>query len=477
MYRRKTSNWCFVKVGCSTETCLGAYADVVSLGILLILIIIGLPTFSAASEKTVFSKAIPDGHVIIEGDMIIPEDLLEDFLKGTYEPNLWPNGRIPYQFEDSSEDAVVSLNASDISFAAGNPPQILSASTNFLLDGVDEFGNWASLRAGDDLLVSGSDFNDNTAGNGYTAATVTPNTITLIPTDVLVNEPAGNPVQIISTATVTPGRKLLMKDAMAEWEAVADLDFVVRAGESAYIHIQHATVNNSEVGWQNRKQIINISAWESKFIMAHELAHALAIRHEHTRPDREAFVQVNDGTHGNPDNVSYVQCGGGSCHHNFTISPTADAYPLKISGVFAGIYDFGSVMHYGQCGFSDCNDPGEPGCDNTTPECWTITVRPPWDTTWQSQIGQRDSLSYWDKKVMSFLYRESNWRFVHVGTTGSDDTGTFLEPYTTSDLNTAIDNTPSGGRLIILYPHTYSAVGTYDKPRTIEAPVGGVTLQ
>jgi hypothetical protein len=134
------------------------------------------------------------------------------------------------------------------------------------------------------------------------------------------------------------------------------------------------------------------------------------------------------------------------------------------------VYDFASMMHYSQCAFSNCGT-----CDDTTPNCWTIDVRPPWDTTWQSVIGQRDSLTYWDKKSMSFMYPESGTVFFFGDHPDSDNDGTFMDPYT--DFATAVSAVPGGGTLIFLYADTVSAVGTYSSPMTIDAGHGSARLE
>ena len=94
---------------------------------------------------------------------------------------------------------------------------------------------------------------------------------------------------------------------------------------------------------------------------------------------------------------------------------------------------------------------------------------------WQSVIGQRTGLSYWDEKTMSFMYPESNWRFLRLVNLNPPSNGQFQSPWTVFD--TAVADTPVGGRLIILNPQTYIEPGVYSKPMIIEAPQGGVTIR
>jgi hypothetical protein len=245
-----------------------------------------------------------------------------------------------------------------------------------------------------------------------------------------------------------------MLQAMADWEAVANVDFRPRNGEADYVHIQNSTGNNSQIGRQGGRQIINIFNWDFEFIMAHELGHALGYYHEQSRADRAAYVTINTA------NISQTACGGGPCDSQFQLESGSDNY---------GPYDFDSVMHYGQCAFSVCGT-----CPGINPaNCITITVQPAFAAQWQTAIGQRTHLSYWDSQVMSFMYPPPNWRFQRPG--GNDGSpGSFLQPYAT--FTKGVQGTPAGGHLWLLAPQTISGVTFLNKPMQISAPVGGVKL-
>jgi hypothetical protein len=414
--------------------------------LLVVTAALGVATLGEAAERAPASGEIPPGCVIVEGDILVRERDLNDFIQGTYEVNLWTNGVVPYVFTTNDGNTVDMFTATDISFVAGNPPQILCVSCNFFT---------REFTEGEEILVSGSTSNDNTAGNGYTATLVAATAITLTVGDAITNEAAGNSITLRTTRSVTPPNQQLMLNAMAAWEAVATLNFVPRTNQSNYLNIRNSTVNSSFVGMQSGVQYVNIQDWSAnRFTKHHELGHALGYRHEHTRPDRDSFVQINWGN---------IESGEA---HNFTISSTADAYPI---GAGVGVYDFDSVMHYGQCAFSNCAS-----CFGNPVACRTITVLPPYNVQWQNNIGQNNHLSNWDMKVMSFLYPESNWVFLHASSTTGSPNGEFVTPYTS--WGTAYTAVPSQGKLIILYPDTYSAAGTYSKAMTIEAPLGGVVL-
>ena len=242
-------------------------------------------------------------------------------------------------------------------------------------------------------------------------------------------------------ANVAGWQQTLMIAAMAEWEAVAHVDFITRTSEGNYLHILDSNVNSSWIGVQGGGQDVDIASWASRFTMAHELCHALGFWHEQSRPNRDGYVIIN------------TECITPGKAHNFDKHTSAGQY---------GPYDFDSVMHYPDWAFLNTNVP-------TCTE--TITVRPP-NQAWQNLIGQRTHLSDMDELIVSFIYPEGNWRFVDGSYSGTEN-GTFEQPY--SQFTTGEAAMPWGGVLWI-QPGTYSAVGTYNKAMTLKAPLGGVIL-
>ena len=259
--------------------------------------------------------------------------------------------------------------------------------------------------------------------------------------------PSGN-VPYVFDANVSAANQTAMLAAMAEWENIAHVDFFVRSSQANYIHIRDSDENSSMVGMVGGRQYVNIYNWNYRFIMAHELGHALGLWHEQSRPNRDTYVQIE------------WDCIQDGYSHNFDKETGAGQYPRNG-------YDFDSVMHYGQSSFFT---PATSYCAGINR---TITVLAP-NQSWQTQIGQRNHLSTMDQYTMMFLYPETNWRFADIGYTGGTENGTFLYPY--KQFPTGFSNTPVGGTLWV-QPGTYSSAGTYNRAVTIRAPLGGVVLR
>lgn len=174
--------------------------------------------------------------------------------------------------------------------------------------------------------------------------------------------------------SATPANREAAEDAMAELEAVANIDFVPRTNQGNFIRFVSTNSNSSFVGMIGGRQDINIFNWGFRYIIVHELLHALGFNHEQSRPDRNNFVTINFG------NISQTACDG-TCNHNFDIDTNATT---------VGPYDFLSIMHYGR---SDFTANGQD----------TITCQPAF-AQFQNQMGQRGFMTTLDAQGLANRY-------------------------------------------------------------------------
>jgi predicted outer membrane repeat protein len=169
---------------------------------------------------------------------------------------------------------------------------------------------------------------------------------------------------------VTPANQLKARAAMDAIEAVCNARFVPRAGEANYVEVLADTTSYSEwIGMMGGRQRVGIFAWNARFVIVHELMHALGAWHENQRPDRDAYITINFA------NIEPGQ------EYNFTTRPSA---------VPAFWYDFESVMHYRRFHFSGNGHP-------------TIDVSPA-HSRWKHRIGQINRLSTGDIWMLTEMY-------------------------------------------------------------------------
>lgn len=372
----------------------------------------------------------------------IPMEQGAERLGGFY-TNFWPNGIVPYQFQTVSTDSFYSTTLTDIIFAtpAGGPE--MRSATGFP-------PRW---RRFDVIRVNGSSSNDARdfkIVGGTRATDTSPWTVVQVSPmgTALFNENAtGTAVTVWATDRVSPDNQTVFATALTAWEDVANLDIKVRSGEADFIHVRNDDRSSvsGDVGHGSGLRTLSIDTWSARTVR-HELGHSLGAKHEHQRPDRNSWVSV-DTSQSTPRGDL-----------NLNVDPTMTIYPDQT-------YDYGSIMHYREDSFL------QPGASGPV-----ISILDPDDALiWQSLMGTLDTLSTWDKKTMSFMYPESNWRFLRFVTQNPVQNGQFLSPWTVFD--TAINGTPAGGRLIIMNPYNYVEPGVYSKAMIIEAPQGGVTIR
>lgn len=275
-------------------------------------------------------------------------------------------------------------------------------------------------------------------------------------------------------------------DAMTVWEDAVGVQFVVRTNENDYVLIRNAGPgagsSSPTIGRGGGAQNLNIredwSDWSAVGItygLGHELGHVLGFHHAHQRLDRDDYVDVI--------NERIADCFIG----NFDPAPDSLAWPRNEM-------DFDSIMSYGQCVFSICNydfdsnctcndgnctrwtsrDCGsESCCNDDTEACRAIDIKPP-NESFQDSMGQRNHLSEYDVKLMSFLYPKWNWKFVDSAYTGAIQVGTFHQPY--KSFTTAESIAPSGTMLWMEGGVYTNSTGVYDKPIVVQATYGSVEI-
>jgi len=158
--------------------------------------------------------------------------------------------------------------------------------------------------------------------------------------------------------------------AIAHWTENTTLSFIERTEENAseYSHyVQFRATNScaSHVGMIGGPQPIYISDACSVGSIIHEIGHAIGLFHEHTRPDRDNFVQVD---------------------WNEIVEGKGINFDLQTANVATySDYDYESIMHYGEKFFSISGKP-------------TIIVAD------GVEIGQREGLSPLDIQSADKMY-------------------------------------------------------------------------
>ncbi|MEQ1634736.1 MAG: M12 family metallopeptidase, partial [Planctomycetota bacterium] len=180
----------------------------------------------------------------------------------------------------------------------------------------------------------------------------------------------GGVVPFALDPSVSPAMAASLQLAMQEISSRVRVQFVPRTTENDYVMVRDATINSSPIGRQGGMQLLYIANWNATFEVVHACMHVLGFWHEHQRPDRDTYVQVQTA---NVDPLRAVE---------FAMVPIGVTYNLP--------YDFGSVMHFGA---------GE-GSANGQP---TLLVLPP-NQSQQTSIGQRTQLSAGDREALRRTY-------------------------------------------------------------------------
>ena len=164
----------------------------------------------------------------------------------------------------------------------------------------------------------------------------------------------------------------LVEEATRNADGSNCITFVPRTTEKTYIKVINGSGCWSFVGMQLTEGVqelsLKIPGCMVRGTVAHEFIHALGFWHEQSRPDRDEFIEVVW------DKISEAN------RHNF------NKYSTDLVDLLDLPYDYGSVMHYGDKGFS---------IDGSK----TIVVKQPGAT-----IGQRVNLSPIDDQEIRKYY-------------------------------------------------------------------------
>lgn len=185
------------------------------------------------------------------------------------------------------------------------------------------------------------------------------------------------PYSLDANVSTTNANRLRL--AMNELETVCNIQFVPRVNQANHILVQSGNNNSSALGMRGGLQNLSVTSWTSRYTICHELMHALAVHHEHERPDRYEYVYVN---------YANIQSGYES--------------QFSFDGIYLiGAYDFESIMHYSPCSFSKCCPAGAScACAES---CRTIDVLPQYASKF-SLMGNRDYMSAGDKNGLVQRY-------------------------------------------------------------------------
>lgn len=130
------------------------------------------------------------------------------------------------------------------------------------------------------------------------------------------------------------GRKRI-KFAMNKWEKATGVKFVPRKKELSHVFITAGDGCSSMIGKIGFRQEITLpEACQSQHTILHELGHALGLRHEHQRLQRDRFININ-WKEIEPNFQSFM---------NFIKMEDIESSKLP--------YDANSIMHYSSYSFS-----------------------------------------------------------------------------------------------------------------------------
>ncbi|XP_075182641.1 astacin-like metalloendopeptidase [Anomaloglossus baeobatrachus] len=185
-------------------------------------------------------------------------------------------------------------------------------------------------------------------------------------------------------ATYSNYEKGLIRSALEEFYTVCCVRFIERTSEMSYISIENTPGCWSYIGKNGNGQPVSLQSTRcmSYGVIQHEVMHALSINHEHTRPDRDNYVDIM---------WQYIS------------SVNQGDFQLDKGDTLNTPYNYNSVMHYSRTTFT-----------NTSGKA-TIIPKPDPNVF----IGQRNGLSRLDVVTLNRLYDCNLCRTKLLGSSGS----------------------------------------------------------
>ena len=151
-------------------------------------------------------------------------------------------------------------------------------------------------------------------------------------------------------ANVSLAQRAIIAAAHNELERLTPLRFVGAGNDTSIDHVEYEVIDwwpvtaaSSAIGRQgNGRQTISLLGGIEidRSVIMHETLHAAGFFHEQSRPDRDAFVDID------------LSCVDANLRYN---------YDREDGALDLGLYDFESVMHYSTGSF--CVEPQPSSCD------------------------------------------------------------------------------------------------------------------
>ena len=272
--------------------------------------------------------------------------------------------------------------------------------------------------------------------------------------------------------------KPTVREAMKDWtRSGAAIRFVESYAGGPYVRVDPVSSGNDSGTGPHSPTIMHINtnlAVNQRSHVVHELGHAIGFPHEQSRPDRDAYVQVQ---------TNNITTNGYAA--NFEVT-SWECWP---PGVILTPYDYGSIMHYDWCLSTVV------GCDfgihGVTDSMFAVDTSVQYSTmgNWVGDDGA--SMSELDKARIRLVYGKAIWVDVNspclAFETGLFDCGSvgFEGPFKSiaGAVGAAEANpSPSGPvtKLMIktgTYPHNESQTLRIDKPMKLVAWQNAVRIE